>query len=248
MEPDSPLDGAWDQELSQGWPANGCSHRSHRHGPDGAGQEAHLHSLVGCCHRRHSLHESFGRERRTESSRGCDEADRRQDVFHSERERLVGYRAIARVDPGLRNEVAREAILAGREVIRSDTIADFDNAIALFKKALRGGTQFGPGSCLSGHGGYRANPFQPRPQFPGARERRRLKERFSFLRDRPKRIGPGWSLLSGGKILRGARAEQLQTVEIGGLAGSTGDVSRHDPGYAGAAASSSGLARRGCRN
>lgn len=43
----------------------------------------------------------------------------------------------ARVDPGLRNKVAREAILVGRELTRSYTIADFDNAIALFKKALR---------------------------------------------------------------------------------------------------------------
>jgi tetratricopeptide (TPR) repeat protein len=43
----------------------------------------------------------------------------------------------SRVDPGLSNEIAREAILAGREVIRSNTIPDFDNAIALFRKALR---------------------------------------------------------------------------------------------------------------
>lgn len=42
-----------------------------------------------------------------------------------------------KVDPGLHNKVAREAILAGRELIRSNTIADFDNAIALFRKALR---------------------------------------------------------------------------------------------------------------
>jgi tetratricopeptide (TPR) repeat protein len=41
------------------------------------------------------------------------------------------------VDPGLRNEVAREAILAGRELIRSDTVAGYDNAIALYRKALR---------------------------------------------------------------------------------------------------------------
>jgi tetratricopeptide (TPR) repeat protein len=43
----------------------------------------------------------------------------------------------SRVDPGLRNEVAREAILAGREQIRSDTVAGYDNAIALYRKALR---------------------------------------------------------------------------------------------------------------
>jgi tetratricopeptide (TPR) repeat protein len=43
----------------------------------------------------------------------------------------------SRVDPGLRNEVAREAILAGREVVRFNTIPGFDNAIALYRKALR---------------------------------------------------------------------------------------------------------------
>ena len=45
--------------------------------------------------------------------------------------------AQSKVDPGLRNEVAREAILAGRELARSYKISDFDNAIVLFKKALR---------------------------------------------------------------------------------------------------------------
>jgi serine/threonine protein kinase/tetratricopeptide (TPR) repeat protein len=43
----------------------------------------------------------------------------------------------SKVDPGLRNDVAREAILAGRALIRSNMIPDFDNAIALFRKALR---------------------------------------------------------------------------------------------------------------
>jgi tetratricopeptide (TPR) repeat protein/TolB-like protein len=43
----------------------------------------------------------------------------------------------SKVDLGSRNEVAREAILAGRDVMRSHTISDFDNAIALFRKALR---------------------------------------------------------------------------------------------------------------
>lgn len=43
----------------------------------------------------------------------------------------------AKVDPGLRNPVAREAILAGRELLRSNTIPDYDNAIALFTKALQ---------------------------------------------------------------------------------------------------------------
>ncbi len=41
-----------------------------------------------------------------------------------------------RIDPGLRNEAAREAILAGRK-LTSYTVSDFDNAIALFRKALR---------------------------------------------------------------------------------------------------------------
>jgi tetratricopeptide (TPR) repeat protein len=51
----------------------------------------------------------------------------------------------ARVDPGMRNEVAREAILAGREVVRSNTVVDFDNAIRLYTKA----TQAEPASALA---------------------------------------------------------------------------------------------------
>jgi tetratricopeptide (TPR) repeat protein len=43
----------------------------------------------------------------------------------------------SRVDPGLRNEVAREAILAAGDVSRSETVEGFDDAIALYKKALR---------------------------------------------------------------------------------------------------------------
>jgi|SRR5882724_2313811 len=41
-------------------------------------------------------------------------------------------------DPGVRNEQAREAMQAGRELIlNSYTVADFDPAIALFKKAIK---------------------------------------------------------------------------------------------------------------
>ncbi|HEX7517206.1 MAG TPA: protein kinase [Chthoniobacterales bacterium] len=42
----------------------------------------------------------------------------------------------AKLDPGLRNDTAREAILAGRELLRSYTTSNGDKAIALFKKAL----------------------------------------------------------------------------------------------------------------
>jgi tetratricopeptide (TPR) repeat protein len=45
----------------------------------------------------------------------------------------------------LRNEAAREAILAGREVVRFNTIPGFDNAIALYRKAL----QAEPNSALA---------------------------------------------------------------------------------------------------
>jgi serine/threonine protein kinase/tetratricopeptide (TPR) repeat protein len=45
--------------------------------------------------------------------------------------------ARARVDPGFRNEDSRQAIVAARELLRSRTIPDFDNAIALYRKALR---------------------------------------------------------------------------------------------------------------
>lgn len=53
--------------------------------------------------------------------------------------------ARARMDPGLRNEDARQAIVAARGLLRSRTIADFDNAIALFRKAL----QAEPNSALA---------------------------------------------------------------------------------------------------
>ena len=42
---------------------------------------------------------------------------------------------LAKRDPGLRNEVANEAMTAGRLISRS-TVADCDNAIALFRKAV----------------------------------------------------------------------------------------------------------------
>jgi tetratricopeptide (TPR) repeat protein len=40
-------------------------------------------------------------------------------------------------DPGLHNDVAREAITAGREVMSHYTTSDYDKAIALFRKAVR---------------------------------------------------------------------------------------------------------------
>jgi serine/threonine protein kinase/tetratricopeptide (TPR) repeat protein len=43
----------------------------------------------------------------------------------------------SRLDPGLRNEAAREAIVAGRELMFRYTVSDFDQAITLLKKALR---------------------------------------------------------------------------------------------------------------
>jgi serine/threonine protein kinase len=43
----------------------------------------------------------------------------------------------AKTDPGERNDVAREAIVAGRELMpRCSTVSDCDNVIALFRKAL----------------------------------------------------------------------------------------------------------------
>jgi serine/threonine protein kinase/tetratricopeptide (TPR) repeat protein len=43
----------------------------------------------------------------------------------------------SRLDPGLRNEAAREAIVAGRELMFRYTVSDFDQAITLLKKAIR---------------------------------------------------------------------------------------------------------------
>jgi len=51
----------------------------------------------------------------------------------------------SKLDPGYRNEVAREAIVAGRGMVHSNTIPEFDNAIALFRKAL----QAEPNSALA---------------------------------------------------------------------------------------------------
>jgi tetratricopeptide (TPR) repeat protein len=43
----------------------------------------------------------------------------------------------SRMDPGLRNDVAREAVVAGRALmLHSSAVSDFDKAIALFRKAL----------------------------------------------------------------------------------------------------------------
>ena len=43
----------------------------------------------------------------------------------------------SRDDPGLRDEVAREAILSGRDLMLRYTTSDLDRAIALFRKAIR---------------------------------------------------------------------------------------------------------------
>jgi tetratricopeptide (TPR) repeat protein/TolB-like protein/tRNA A-37 threonylcarbamoyl transferase component Bud32 len=43
----------------------------------------------------------------------------------------------SKIDPGLRNQAAREDIMAGRELVFRYTVSDFDQAIALFRKALR---------------------------------------------------------------------------------------------------------------
>jgi serine/threonine protein kinase/tetratricopeptide (TPR) repeat protein len=43
----------------------------------------------------------------------------------------------SKADPGLRSNAAKEAIIAGRELMSRDTVPDFDRAIALFKKAIR---------------------------------------------------------------------------------------------------------------
>src|SRR5207245_8047925 len=40
------------------------------------------------------------------------------------------------VDPGLRDQIARDAILAGRDLMFRYTTADLDRAIDLFKKAV----------------------------------------------------------------------------------------------------------------
>lgn len=43
----------------------------------------------------------------------------------------------SKIDPAMRNEAAREALLAGRELMFRYTVSDFDQATALFEKTLR---------------------------------------------------------------------------------------------------------------
>ena len=43
----------------------------------------------------------------------------------------------SKIDPGLRDQIARDAILAGRDLMFRYTVSDFDQAITLLKKALR---------------------------------------------------------------------------------------------------------------
>lgn len=43
----------------------------------------------------------------------------------------------SKADPGLRSNITKEAIIAGRELMYRYTVPDFDRAIALFKKAIR---------------------------------------------------------------------------------------------------------------
>src|SRR5260370_12645385 len=52
---------------------------------------------------------------------------------------------LSKADPGLQDETAREAILAGRELMLRYTIRDLDRAITLFKKAV----QAAPDSSLA---------------------------------------------------------------------------------------------------
>ena len=65
----------------------------------------------------------------------------------------------ARMDPGLRNKAASEAMIAGR-LISPLITADFDNAIALFKKAVQAEPKSALAHCVPRDDSYRANSLQ----------------------------------------------------------------------------------------
>ena len=142
-------------------------------------------------------------------------------------------------DPGLRNEKAREAITAGR-LIPHLSASDCDKRMGLFRKAL----EAEPNSSLA-HA-YIAMEATNRLHFNPDRSFLDLGKRGG--RNRPSDVsgicrsasGSGRRLLSGRKTLRSARAVAPDDRNRR-IAGSSGVVYRHDPGYVGAAAPGFGL-------
>jgi len=120
------------------------------------------------------------------------------------------------IDPGLRADAAKEAIMAGREFMSHYTASDYDRAIALFRKAL----QVEPSSSLA-HS-YLAIAATGRTHYISD---------FSFLElgkeESRKAIQLSPSSIDAHRALAGvyyqegkfseALEEQLRTIEIGGL-------------------------------
>jgi len=122
----------------------------------------------------------------------------------------------SKVDPGLRNDVSREAMIAGRELTFRYGISDFDRAIELFRQALKAE----PKSALA-HA-YLASAAAARTHYFSD---------LTFLRLAEKEVNTALALSPNlpdahrayagilyqqGKF-RAALEEQMRTIELGGL-------------------------------
>ncbi|HKP03949.1 MAG TPA: protein kinase [Chthoniobacterales bacterium] len=124
----------------------------------------------------------------------------------------------SKVDPGLRNDVAREAMIAGREWMTHYTVSDTDRAIALFERAL----SEEPNSALA-HS-YLASAVTTRTHYIadqrflelGRAEANKALQLSPDLADAHRALAGVY--LQEGK-LREALEEQIRTLEIGGMEG-----------------------------
>jgi serine/threonine protein kinase/Tfp pilus assembly protein PilF len=123
----------------------------------------------------------------------------------------------SRMDPALRNDIAREAITAAR-LISHSTTSDYDKAIALFRKALRAE----PNSSLA-HS-YLAIEATARTHYNADRSYLEMGKTEAEI---ALRLSPGSSEAHRAQAgiyyqegrFSDALEEQLQTIEIGGLQG-----------------------------
>lgn len=121
----------------------------------------------------------------------------------------------AKQDPGLRNDVAREAITAGRSIVLSSA-SDCDKAITLFRKAL----QVEPGSVLAR--AYLAMTAADRIHYSADRKYIQMarEEAAEAIRLSPK-SSQAHRAMAGAYYQEGkyskALEEQLQTIENGGF-------------------------------
>jgi tetratricopeptide (TPR) repeat protein len=123
----------------------------------------------------------------------------------------------SKIDPGLRNEVAREAMAAGREWMARYTVSDIDHAIVLFEKALAAE----PASALA-HS-YLASALTTRTHYIADQ---RFLDRGKQEANKALELSPDSDAhrsLAGVYFQEGkfpeALEEQIRTIELGGLEG-----------------------------